>query len=311
MKTIGEIIRHLRKENNLSQKDLSELLDCSREFVGQIERNERTLPDYFILPISTYLNCDFKRLIDSIGNYHTIQHALLSYKLIDAIDVKDNKQLSELLKNKIIINEFNYGHAKILKLYCTALVEKYINNNLDKSTSICLEVLDIKQIKDIPNFKPKISQEYRYYSSILILGLNLHINENYLMHKALLSNTIHFLESCIFNGSLPNSCISYYYKKLYLISLNNYSDVLLGLGEYATALDYNNKTITFASKQNISYMLEYWYCLKVEIHYLLNEIENSKLAYVQFKAICEFQNNSNWFNSATERFMLSYPELFK
>lgn len=310
MKTIGEIIRTLRKEKELTQKELSELLDCSREFIGQIERNERVLPDYFILPISTYLNCDFKRLIGSIGNYHNVQHALLCYELIDAIDLKDNEKLNELLKNEIVITEFDYGHTKILKQYCTALVEKYINNNIDESTSICLEILEIKQIKDIPFFRPKICQEYRYYSSILTLGLNLHLSENYLMHKALLSNTIHFLENYIFNGSLPNSYISYFYKKFYLISLNNYADVLFGLGEYENALTYCSKTISFASKQNISYMLEYWYCLKVEILYSLNQIENAKSTYVQFKSICEFQNNYKLLNSSTERFSLTYPQLF-
>jgi transcriptional regulator with XRE-family HTH domain len=45
MKTFGNILRELRKEKNITQKELASMLKLSESTIGMYERNERQ-PDY-------------------------------------------------------------------------------------------------------------------------------------------------------------------------------------------------------------------------------------------------------------------------
>lgn len=310
MKNIGEIIRFLRKSKNLSQENLSDLVGCSREFISQVERNKCNLPDYLLLPLSNFLTFDIPRLIKNIDKYNNFEHYILSCELIDLIEKNDNYGISTLLNNKIIINEFNYGYTNILKIYCMALVEKHINNNLNLSTKLCLQQLKISDISNIDEFIPKLSQEDRYYSTILVLGANLHIIGDFKHHKILLNNTIDFLEQNIFNDLLPNSTISYYFKKFYIICLNNYADVHFTLNDLNNALIYCDKAIYISTKNNILFMLHLILKLKIEILYLLDKVDEAKEIYTDFKSICRLMQQLTYFESSSEKFKIQYPRLF-
>ncbi|MEC2445393.1 helix-turn-helix transcriptional regulator, partial [Bacillus cereus] len=56
MKTFGNIIRDLRKQKGITQKELAQLLQLSESTIGMYERNERQ-PDYnTLIRIADYFN---------------------------------------------------------------------------------------------------------------------------------------------------------------------------------------------------------------------------------------------------------------
>jgi len=56
MKTFGNIIRDLRKQKGITQKELAQLLQLSESTIGMYERNERQ-PDYnSLIRIADYFN---------------------------------------------------------------------------------------------------------------------------------------------------------------------------------------------------------------------------------------------------------------
>lgn len=58
----GSVLRTLRKKNNLTQKELSEILGCSESTVGMYERGHRE-PDFETLEsIADYFNVDMDYL---------------------------------------------------------------------------------------------------------------------------------------------------------------------------------------------------------------------------------------------------------
>lgn len=310
MKNIGEIIKYLRKSKKLSQEDLSELVGCSREFISQIERNKCNLPDYLILPLSKFLSHDISNLIKNIDKYENFNHYLISHKLIDLIEKKDNHSINLMLKNKTIVNEFDYGYPKVLKLYCSSLIETVINKDIEMAIEICMQQLSLNNIYEIPNFKPTLGAYDRYYSTIIILGVNLHLVGKNELHKTLLFNTILFFEENIFNEFLPISTVDYFFKKYYILLLNNYADTLFTLGEFENALITCEKATLFAIDNQILYMVDLLTKLKIEILYNLNEVDKSKETYLQFKYICQLINNNSYFEDTTETFKIQYSNIF-
>ena len=62
---IGESLRYIRKQNNFTQKEVSEYLNIARQTYTNYENNERC-PD---LSIIYALACKYKILIDQLLNY--------------------------------------------------------------------------------------------------------------------------------------------------------------------------------------------------------------------------------------------------
>ena len=60
----GQRVRHLRKEKNLSQEELSFKTDLHRTYIGMIERAEKNITLVNIEKIARALNVDIKELFD-------------------------------------------------------------------------------------------------------------------------------------------------------------------------------------------------------------------------------------------------------
>jgi transcriptional regulator with XRE-family HTH domain len=60
----GQRVRHLRKEKNLSQEELSFKADLHRTYIGMIERAEKNITLVNIEKIAKALNVDIKELFN-------------------------------------------------------------------------------------------------------------------------------------------------------------------------------------------------------------------------------------------------------
>ncbi len=310
MKHIGVIISYLRKSSNLTQQELAEKVGCTREFISQIERNLCNLPQYSMLSFSKHLNYDIEKIIKEIYKYNNFEHYLLSCKLVEYVEAMDIINIGILLTNKTIVNEFNYGYPYILKMYCTAIFERNINKDLQLSTEYCLDILKINHIVEIPNFTLTLGNEEHYYSTILVLGENLNDLQEYELHIDLLKNLINFLEKNIFNLALPMSSANYFYKKLYISTLNNYAHSLMLLNDFDLALEICENDIIFATSNNILLLLDLLYKLKTEILYKMSRIEEAKQAFNLYHSLCIITNKQINFKNTNYLFIEKYPLLY-
>ncbi len=306
----GEIIRYLRNNKKYTQKELADKLGCTREFISQLERNKCSVPKYYILPLSKFLNHDIQKLIKESDKYKKFNHYIISCKLISFIETKDNYEMSILLRDEIVINEFNYGEPEILKLYCTSLVERFIKKDVKASIKTCMEILKIDKIDNISSFTLEFNMLERYYSTVLVLGANLDSLAMHKMHKKLIYNTIVYLEENIFNSTLPKSSISYFFKKFYIMVLNNYAHILFNDKKYLESLIYCNKAIKLINIYNMLFILELVIKLKVEIMYCLGNIDDAKRALVEFDVVCGITNNREYFEENLKEFEVKYKLLF-
>lgn len=309
VKGIGKLIKNLRIERGFSQEDIANFLHCSREQVSKIELDKRTLTNESLYILSNTLKFDFVTLSKNSEKYNSIDHYILCNRLIDTIIDRNIIEMQQLLESPEVLTEFDYGNPRILKLYCSSLVETNLNNNIEKSIEFCKEILEIEDLSKISMFTPKLEQENRYYSTILQLGVNLQNNNDIISHKILLENTIEFLEQYYFNTILPSSSISFFMKKLYVSMLNNYATLLFKMQQYMNALCICEKAIEISSTYNSLYMLEFLLQLKIEILCSQNLLKDAKEAYAQLSGICTLSKNLNWLTKTNNLIKEHYPQL--
>lgn len=308
-KTIGTIVSDLRKRQKLSQENLAFKLNCSREFISQLENDRRSIPDHFIIPLSIALDYDFSTLIANLHKFNTIEHFMFAHKIIDAIEEKNISKICNLLNEPIVEVEFTYGYPLTLKLYCQAMKLSIVDNNYIESNKVCSKVLEIESFESISKFVPKLYNEERYYSTILIASNNLFNLQLYDYEQILLKNTICFLELNYFNTIIPISTVSLFFKRFYITVLNNYADLLFAQKDFNTSFIICQKAIDFATKNDLMFLLNLLLCLKIKILYKLGNLKQARYTYLQFKSICEITYTLDYFEISTLRFKKHYPNL--
>lgn len=100
VKSLGERIRYLRKQKNLSQEQLGELADIHTNYVGAIERGEKNITIESLIKVSRGLGVtleelfryiepmdkddDLSRIIQLLSNRSAVDRSL-SLKLIESV----------------------------------------------------------------------------------------------------------------------------------------------------------------------------------------------------------------------------------
>lgn len=260
-----------------------------------------------MLPLSKILKFNFIQYVNNSHKFKNIEHYTLSYKLVDAINDFDYTKIESILKNEIIINEFNYGSPKIIKDYSMSLVQCYIYNNYSESEKIVLDILNIENRDDIANFELSFHAEERYYSCIAHLSTLLCIQNEHSLSSDLLHNTINFIEKYYTDENLPSHSIDTYFKKLYTAILNNYADILFHQKKYDESYKFCCRAYNTVIKYNVLYALEYILKLKIEILCKLNRYDEAQIIYEDFKFICKLKNKIDYFNNTQKMLIENYP----
>lgn len=301
---IIDLIKKLRKKNKLSQFQISELLNIPCSTYSMIESSHRKPNDEILVSLSNILNFDFITFSRKIKSYNSIEHYLLASELINYITLYDIGNIVNILENNSIIEEFNYGEPKIIKVYCEVLVLMHVKNDIELAYSTCVSFF---KIDDLSTFKPKINMPNQYYSLMLNLGYCLFKKD--LFHESLiLYNTlINFLENLYFKSELHFVHTPSFHKKYYIICLNNIADLYFTLENFDKALELCKKGIEKSNKLNILSILPSLINLKVEILCKLNNYSDAKLTYFQLKSLCEITDKLDYFNVSTEKLKNSYP----
>ncbi len=123
-KSIGKIIRGLRKERNLTQEELAELLNVSGQAISKWE-NETSMPDISqIVPIASVFGVSTDVLFDTIGKSdNDMANEIIDecHKLIyDENGIRSNSGLYEAYtKAREALND--YPNNMILLTYCLEL----------------------------------------------------------------------------------------------------------------------------------------------------------------------------------------------
>ncbi len=306
---LGDLICKLREINNITQEELAQSINCSRSYISYLERNQRNLQPEYCTPLSRALNFNFKVYLRNYHKYNSINHYILTNKIIDLLNESNYDKAQFVLENDNNINELSYGAAYIIKVYSTTLIKVVNNQDYISAEKDILNLLKINSRNKIAEFTPDFSDEERYYSSIILLSNILASQGEYKYVVSLLSNTIDFLEKHLFDEIYSKETIDLYYRKLYITAYNNYADAFFNLGEYSEALKYCNITCELIVKYELNHIWELVLKLKIEVLCSMNKFDEAQMVYDDFKVICKLKGMTDYFNFFNEIVNSSYPQI--
>lgn len=96
METIGDRLKHLRKENNLTQKDMAEKLGIHSNTISMYEKGNRNIPSTMIKKISDAFNISTDYLLRGEETKEKQEFSSLDESLL-----KDENYLNLTLKNML------------------------------------------------------------------------------------------------------------------------------------------------------------------------------------------------------------------
>lgn len=310
VKLLPKLIKRLRKDKKLSQFQIATLLKIPSSTYSMIESGHRKPNDDILISLSNILEFDFITFSEKISSYKSLEHYLLANELIRLLNSNDVSVITpifNIFKTNPLISEFNYGEPEIIKIYCNTLIWVHIDKNVELAYTTCRDFLNITKLDE---FQPKINMPKQYYSLILNLGYCLYSKKLYDDYLTLYKILMTFLENLYFKSDVTFIHTPSFYEKYYIICLNNLADVHFVLNNLNLALELCNKGINTSNNFNKISILPILLRLKVEILCKLNNYSDAKLAYVQYKSLCEITNKLKHFETSTNFLKTHYKNLF-
>lgn len=305
---IGELIKQLRIDKGLSQQQVANLCNRSRESISKFEKGTRNPTDDFLIELSIILEFDFVTYINELNNFKKVEHFIITCEFITSIHTDDNDRIRELIQSDIVQKEFTYGEPLALKQYCTTYLLINVDNNPTETLKLCMSYLEID---DIQSFKPKINQVYAYYSTINNLALALYKLNDFDNLLTLSLILVDYFETVYFNDIVPLPKVDLFYKQYYITCLCGLAGTYLTLKDTQKALETCTKAIKKSNEFQVTNVIHNLLNLKVQILCTMNNYFDAKLTYTQFKAFCEITDRIPFFEHHTTKLQQQYPLLFK
>ncbi len=307
--SMGNVIRLLRTDNNLSQEQLANLINVTRPVITNIESGKRRPTEEQLFDLSNKLDFDLVNFEYNSKHYKTLEHYLLSYKLNKLLESHKYETIANIIETNPMFNELNYNNVLVEKLYYEALISSRLEANQDYVIKICNNFFNI-DFNNIEKFKIKINMPEKYYGLIIILGANLYYQNNFKNSLSLHIKLLDFLEKNYFNNKLPSIEVSSFLKKYYIKCHLNISCCYFELKDYEKTLDFCDKAIYKSNQLNILNVLTRIIKQKIEVLCKLNKLSEAKETYLDYKSICKLTDSMKYFEKNTNFFENNYPELF-
>ncbi len=293
---IGTIIKNLRKEKQLTQKELAQDF-CTVRQLSRIESNVSSPSAFILTSFSNKLGVDLlsylpyacesfgyeiKNILDEtyfLYNNHNFEEALLVIKqLTQNVNITDPKILQEILW----LDSSIQLHS--LKKYDEIIQTKFIE--LLKITK------DFDTIDEI--FKDPLTKIESEIISTMIY--NLLVDGNYNSAKEYLLKLIQSAESSVTIESNAS----------YLRSLINLSRIYYEEGNFGKAQQYSKIGIDYCHRNNNLYLLDMLSNLYGRALYKLGHVEKGQKFIIQYILLSQSRNSSSNLNSIYELLWSNY-----
>jgi transcriptional regulator with XRE-family HTH domain len=96
---LGERLRHIRKEQNLSQEQLGELAGLHTNYIGQVERGEKNVTIESLEKIAAGLNVSMEQLFRYIDPMEREDELGQINELLAARSMQDKVMVLKMIKN--------------------------------------------------------------------------------------------------------------------------------------------------------------------------------------------------------------------
>ena len=169
--TIGEIIRHYRKERGLSQATLADGI-CERKYISNIENNKNIPTLDIINQLSNRLQINLYETYALMLRHHDID----THKKIDKLNLCFNQETSEhvlsLIEEYEKLPGFQYGEPLQILNYAKVLYLSDVQKQYTNAIAVAFEAISIRIDFTIENAPTNIFLSNVELSLINTIGVN-------------------------------------------------------------------------------------------------------------------------------------------
>lgn len=304
--SIGNIIKQLRVKYNITQQDLANELSITKSYLSKIEKNERNISDTELMKLSTIFNINLLIIKEFLTKFDSFDELEKYYLLRNLIE---NKKIDDIEK---FINEngnvFISKEAVLQKEYSSALILAIKYKSYEDSINSCYKCLNIDNNTDIDNIN--INIYYNSTLSILVLLIyNLIMLNNYTKSLQVSERVIEYYNTVLHSKEFIFLNESFFFRKTYIIFLNNYAFTLFKNNQLEKALYYCNYAIEQASNFSILNQLYLLLETKMEILYALKNYKGAEEVYYMLKNLCIITNRIDVLENTNNLIKINYDLL--
>lgn len=309
--TINELLKEIRLEFGYTQRELAKKVGCSQELLSKIEKGVREAADDILLILSTIYKADLVDYKSNMSKFKNSKDYIVFYELVAIAEQDfhlDNDVLAKKLNTKIVKN-FDYGEPLLLRNYCKARIELFVKKNYDSCIDFCLQNFECSY-DTLDEIVLDTLQSPFYYATLLLLSPALVAKGEISSAKKLLARFIDHLDTMWKNDFFSYSGQNYFYSKIYILLLANYSEVCLLLYEYELADQYADLTISKSGELNTLSAVHLVFKTKALALYNQNKLFEAKIILKHLELYCGYSEYEEFFENTIEEFKNSCPLLF-
>lgn len=277
MNTIGEVLKYIRSENNLTIDALSSLSNVSIQSIKDIEDYDKysyiTISD-----LSIALKVDLLEYTQMFSEFENLEEYNNYVKLRGYIE---NKDLRNIIETTHCYRYDNLKHLKVttyiqLVLLTKAIEATSISKDYITALQFCYMALEVKESElNLSLISDYLTNDITYIIFNYIETSYFHL-DCIDQSKEISKRLIDAIESkydfdLVHNMKMPNTIF-----RVYIYSLNNYADCLFNEQNYVDSLDICYKNYHYIEKHNVNYSIQTTLFLFTENYYNLNMLNDSK-----------------------------------
>lgn len=153
--SFGEILKHYRKTNNLTQEELASGI-CSRKYVSKLEQDQQIPTLDIVNKLGNKLGINLYDTYALVLRHHNIETHEKIERLNSLFTKEGIYKLKDLIDEYSQLDDFQYGEPKKVLAYAKCL---YLGNvekdfSLAVNTAYSVLIMDYPRLKD-PSFLPR------------------------------------------------------------------------------------------------------------------------------------------------------------
>ncbi len=307
----GDIIKNSRIKLGLSQCDLSEVLDFSDRQMSRVENNKSGLSLGRLEILSDELKYNFVKLNTQTARFKTYFDYVAFCELDKVLITLDANEIQRVLDKFDILEIFDYGEQEILKYYALSVIHS--DSNIDISMKFALKGLGLKEFS-IERVKFILNDSLIEDSTIAILSViskNIFNSQEYDKAFTLSKIIFDYFNNILFSKDRYFLEQSFFIKRQFIVAINNYAHMNFEFKNYTFSLELCDIAISKCIEYNILNYLFYIYKLKMENHYLLNDLQSAVECYFQVYSYCLTFNKQDYYHDLVKTLKNQYPEILE
>ncbi len=304
--SFSELLKQLRKADNLTQEDLANEIGFSRDTIKQVECGQRNPSLSLLNKLSYFFTMDLNKYYYAIENDQPIEVSKAFFEFKMYIETLELEKLKNAVEKYSRDDIFKYGIGLQLIYYGKSIA--YFEDDSAESITLTKKALEISNIEAENLCSEDKVHSVTDYSLITNLCIMYFHSGDYNKSKRL---TI-LLYNNLYNTFFKNEQYTIYslpeINRSYILIINNLAAIEIKNNKYQEAYEHINYAIDFCFKNYNARIMYILYFTKFECEYFMNNFKEAAMTLEDTLVLLSFKSKKE-IKNALDSIDTGYPKI--